>query len=509
MTDWTDGYISDIEYGPGFYAEQTPAHLDIVCLLRGIEPPVAKDEAFAYCELGCGVGQTALVVAAANPQADVWGFDFNPAHIARARLLARQGAVDNIRFEEDSFEQLADGERADLPLFDYITLHGVWSWVSLENRQHIVRFIDRYLKPGGLVYVSYNAQPGWSNAGPLQRLLRMGAGLSQARSDKRVLQALDLAQAFSEAGAISIPTEMVERLKKEKTEDAVAYLSHEYLNEHWSPCYHADVAGDMAHAKLNYVGTANLFENFPALSLRPEQLALIADMPPAIAETARDYFMTRTFRRDVFIRGARAIPPRRLEQRVGEAELQLVVPPHVLTREVSIPLGTASLNAPFYEPAFEALTKGSRTIAALRAAAPSTAEPREILGMLVGSRQAKTKLREPSEAERQSVRRFNQALLANSADLGRDLSSLAAVGLGTALSVRLLEMLVYEVIAEGTPEEEEAVMKAVRALLQQRDARLNFDPQPENEDAYDRMLRDNIGQVLKYGVPMWKAVGAI
>ncbi len=364
MTDWTDGYISDIEYGPGFYAEQTPAHLDIVCLLRGIEPPVAKDEAFAYCELGCGVGQTALVVAAANPQADVWGFDFNPAHIARARLLARQGAVDNIRFEEDSFEQLADGERADLPLFDYITLHGVWSWVSLENRQHIVRFIDRYLKPGGLVYVSYNAQPGWSNAGPLQRLLRMGAGLSQARSDKRVLQALDLAQAFSEAGAISIPTEMVERLKKEKTEDAVAYLSHEYLNEHWSPCYHADVAGDMAHAKLNYVGTANLFENFPALSLRPEQLALIADMPPAIAETARDYFMTRTFRRDVFIRGARAIPPRRLEQRVGEAELQLVVPPHVLTREVSIPLGTASLNAPFYEPAFEALTKGSRTIAA-------------------------------------------------------------------------------------------------------------------------------------------------
>ena len=222
MTDWTDGYISDIEYGPGFYAEQTPAHLDIVCLLRGIEPPVAKGEAFAYCELGCGVGQTALVVAAANPQADVWGFDFNPAHIARARLLARQGAVDNIRFEEDSFEQLADGERADLPLFDYITLHGVWSWVSLENRQHIVRFIDRYLKPGGLVYVSYNAQPGWSNAGPLQRLLRMGAGLSQARSDKRVLQALDLAQAFSEAGAISIPTAMVERLKKEKTEDAVA-----------------------------------------------------------------------------------------------------------------------------------------------------------------------------------------------------------------------------------------------------------------------------------------------
>lgn len=511
MTDWNDGYISDIEYGPGFYAEQTPAHLDVVCLLRGIEPPVVNGDGFAYCELGCGVGQTALVVAAANPEADVWGFDFNPAHIARARVLARKGDVANIRFEEASFEQLAAGKQAELPLFDYITLHGVWSWVSLENRRFIVEFIDHYLKPGGLVYVSYNAQPGWTDAAPLQRLLRMGAGLSQARSDRRVLQALDLATAFSNAGAISLPPEMLERLGKQKTEDAVAYLSHEYLNEHWSPCYHADVAADMAGAKLNYVGTANLLENFPALMLRPEQLALLADLPPAIAETARDYFLPRTFRRDVFIRGARAIPPRKVEQRVAEAELQLVIPPHVLSREVTIPLGTATLNAPFYEPAFEALAKGSRSIAELRASAggQANAEPREILGMLVGSRQAKTKVRQPSDAARQSVRRFNKALLADNADLGRDISPLAAVGLGTALNLRLVEMLVYEVIVDGTPEEEPAVNRAVRALLEQRGALLNFEDQPDGEAAHDKMLRDNIVQALTHGLPMWKAVGAI
>ncbi len=511
MTDWTDGYISDIEYGPGFYTEQTPAHLDVVCLLRGIEPPVAKGERFAYCELGCGVGQTAMVVAATNPESEVWGFDFNPAHIARARTLAKDGALANIRFEEASFEQLAAGEQADLPLFDYITLHGVWSWVSFENRQFIVDFIDRYLKPGGLVYVSYNAQPGWTDAGPMQRLLRMGASLSQGRSDKRVLQALDLANAFSGAGAISIPPEMVEQLKKQKTEDAVAYLSHEYLNEHWSPCYHADVVTDLAGAKLNFVGTANLLENFPALSLKPEQLALIKDMPPTMAETARDYFMTRTFRRDVFIRGARPIPPRKVEQRAAEAELQLVVPPHAITREVSIPLGTATLNAPFYEPALEMLAAGSRSIAELRAAvgAQSNAEPREILGMLIGSRQAKTKLRQPDETQLQSVRRFNQALLANSADLGRDVSPLAAVSIGTAMNVRLLEMLVYEVIAEGTPAQEPAVNRAVRILLDKRGAQLNFEEQPDSEDAYNRMLHDNIAKVLEHGLPMWKAVGAI
>eukprot|EP01035_Chromulina_nebulosa_P055017 gene55017-75385_t len=157
MNDWTQGYISDIEYLPGFYAEQAPAHLNAVCLLKAIEPPMEPDGVFAYCELGCGVGETALAIAAANVDCTVWGFDLNPAHIARGRQLAAAGGVENIRLEEASFEQLAEGEVKGLPLFDYITMHGVWSWVSEANRAHIVRFIDRHLKPGGLVYVTYNA----------------------------------------------------------------------------------------------------------------------------------------------------------------------------------------------------------------------------------------------------------------------------------------------------------------------------------------------------------------
>ncbi|MGO4837151.1 class I SAM-dependent methyltransferase, partial [Rhizobiaceae sp. 2RAB30] len=133
MSTWNDGYVSDIEYLPGFYVDQSPAHLDLVCLLRNVEPPVAPGEPFRYCELGCGVGESALAIAAANPGSEVWGFDFNPAHIARGRELARSGGVGNIRLEEASFEELAREDRFGLPLFDYITLHGVWAWISAEN----------------------------------------------------------------------------------------------------------------------------------------------------------------------------------------------------------------------------------------------------------------------------------------------------------------------------------------------------------------------------------------
>lgn len=181
-----------------------------------MEPPVGAGEPFAYCELGCGVGETALTIAAANPRAQVWGFDFNPAHIARGRALAEAGGVGNIRLEEASFEELAGGQSGDLPMFDYIAAHGVWSWVSAENRRHIVAFVAKYLKPGGLFYVTYNALPRWTPSMPMQRLLRLAASLDNDRSDRRVMKALDIARAFTEAGADMIPVEILDKLDKER-----------------------------------------------------------------------------------------------------------------------------------------------------------------------------------------------------------------------------------------------------------------------------------------------------
>ena len=42
MTSWSNGYVSDIEYLPGFYADQTPGHLQLACLIKGFEPPLSS-----------------------------------------------------------------------------------------------------------------------------------------------------------------------------------------------------------------------------------------------------------------------------------------------------------------------------------------------------------------------------------------------------------------------------------------------------------------------------------
>src|ERR1700720_2529058 len=126
MQSWGNGYVTDIEYTDGFYAAQAPQNLALAAIINGLEPPDLSG-GFAYCELGCGRGVTSLMLAAAKPDAEFHAVDFHPAHIAHAKAQARAARLNNITFHERGFEDLTHPEMPSLPMFDVITLHGVWS----------------------------------------------------------------------------------------------------------------------------------------------------------------------------------------------------------------------------------------------------------------------------------------------------------------------------------------------------------------------------------------------
>jgi SAM-dependent methyltransferase len=164
MAQWDAGYVTDTAYVHDFCQFQTPAILSVAALAKGVAAPGSHGESITYCDLGCGQGFTANLIAAANPQAEILAADFNPSHIAVARNLARADATKNIVFREADFAELVDD--ASLPDFDIVALHGVYSWISPENRQLIVAFLLQRLKPGGLAYISYDAMPGWAAMAP-------------------------------------------------------------------------------------------------------------------------------------------------------------------------------------------------------------------------------------------------------------------------------------------------------------------------------------------------------
>jgi SAM-dependent methyltransferase len=152
LSDWTSGYVADIGYTYGYYNELNPLRVKLAFLQRGLVYP----QVGAACELGFGQGLSANIHAAASTT--TWyGTDFNPSQASFAQDLAARSGAGGKLFDQ-AFADFT--RRQDLPDFDFIGLHGIWSWISDENRAVIVDFIGRRLKVGGVLYISYNTLPG-------------------------------------------------------------------------------------------------------------------------------------------------------------------------------------------------------------------------------------------------------------------------------------------------------------------------------------------------------------
>jgi len=189
MSDWTGGYVADIGYTHGYYVELNPLRIKLAFLKAGIALPHNLNA----CELGFGQGVSTNVHAAASGT-NWYGTDFNPAQAAYAQqLAAASGAPAHLY--DDAFAEFCN--RPDLPQFDFIGLHGIWSWISDENRHLIIDFIRRKLKVGGVLYVSYNTQPGWAAMSPLRDLLVEHAELMGAQGSG-ILPRIDASLNFAE-----------------------------------------------------------------------------------------------------------------------------------------------------------------------------------------------------------------------------------------------------------------------------------------------------------------------
>ena len=293
----TAGYNNSVAYTAGYFQEQSPTFLNACLAMQRVSPPCV--EKFTYCELGFGRGLTSLVLAATHPNGDFYACDFNPVHVRGASAIRDEARLSNLTLLENSFDDLAQG-KVELPLFDYITMHGIISWISDETRAQIMRFLTRYLKPGGVVQVSYNAMVGCAQVLPLQRLLMLGAGGGNSAWTK----ASEFARKMVNLGALHFKRNPDSLGRVEGFDDQdERYLVHEYLHEKWTPFYFADIVREMAEAKLSFAGSARFAYMSPVGWLGEQQRKMLeAVSDPVEAEELRDYFANRGFRSDIFVR---------------------------------------------------------------------------------------------------------------------------------------------------------------------------------------------------------------
>ncbi len=440
MSDWSDGYVTNVEYTSHFYAYLSPAAQNFSLLLDGIMPP-GLAAGFSYCELGCGHGYTTALLAAAHPQGRFWGVDFNPAHIAGAKQLQARAGLANLTFLERSFAELP---AAALPEFDFIALHGVWSWISRANRDAIVAFIRANLKPGGIVYISYNAMPGWAGIAPLRQLFIESQRQKTVTDLASVDEAMDFAKRMRAADALFFKFNPIAGASLDQLDKMPKnYLLHEYFNQEWSPSYFSEVATELAAAKLAFGCSSDVVEHIEQLCLSPEAQAQIGAVPDPVArQTIRDYFRNSRFRRDLFARGARKLSASERAAMLSNQRFALAQPAPEFPWKGRFPAGEVTLEAHPHGTIARRLGQGpvafSELVADPAIGAQGPQAVFQALLLLVAAGQAQPVLSPDGEVERrEATQRFNRAVMMH--PLGLEAQTLASPVSGNGVHVPRLD----------------------------------------------------------------------
>lgn len=465
---WSNGYVADITYIEGFYPQQSPARMALASLIGGVTVDfAAPDDAAHYLELGCGVGIGALVTAASNPGWQVTAIDYNPAHIAIGAGIARAARIENIRFLEADLSQLAGSALAQtIPAADFVSMHGVWSWVSADVRAGIVRLLADKTRPGGSVHVSYNAMPSWQGGLGMQRIIYEGGVRASGRSDRQAEAGLALARDIKAAGGQYLTDSSLARDLLDNTgEMSREYLSHEYMNAHWAPAFHADVASAMARAKLDWVASANPLENFSELMLTAEQRAVMDRYDdPIMRELIKDTCMPRQLRHDVYVRGARRLRNADRDAAISRLTVTPIVGPAELQTTLRVPAGKAEMSDAL-KGMMSAGMRGTTTVGDLLAQNPGRSNPSELVGVLIGSQQWQIVL-QPAAEQPGSANRLNRVLGARVRSLvgPKSASAVASLMLGTGLLMPpIVQFIAGRLLAGEREDDAEAWIAALSA----------------------------------------------
>nr|WP_314443628.1 class I SAM-dependent methyltransferase [uncultured Sphingomonas sp.] len=512
MTGWSHGYNVSTGYTFGFYRETAPDWIDFALLSRGFLPPRCDSEQpFRYLELGCGQGFGLCLLAAANPRGDFLGVDFSPEHVAHAEALAEELGLNNVRFLERDFASLArewtDGEAR----FDYVVLHGIYSWVPEKIRQAIVTLLAGVTRPGTAVYLSFNAMPGWVSTLPFQHMLRLlekegvAQGIAAVEAGRSLFEGMDSAGGGLGAALPGLKA----RIDATRTKPA-PYLVQEYLHDSWNPLWCSAVMTELGQAKLSLAASATLAENLLP-GILPKALQQVAESrsEPKLREDITDCLINQTFRRDLYVRGLRPRLP-------GDGKLLESFRFFAIKRSdpgeelnVTTSYGSIGLTAASVAPLFEALATGAKSLAELAAMPAAQADPLLLtkrLILLIHSGWIGCSRRPAGE---QLVLAEPNAAIARRVAQGAAYRHVAAGSLGSGLAATETELLMLDAHLNDAAAFKQNGVALLEGRLASLGRTLAKDGQPLLGDAARSEMSRLVDLFQTRTLPAWQRLGVV
>ena len=517
MSDWSAGYVSELGYTYGYYEELSTGRVDFCLLNKGLRPPNISHA----LELGFGQGVSINIHAAAS---DVtWtGTDFNPSQANFARQLAGQSGTNALLHDASFQEFLANDET---PEFQFIGLHGIWSWISDANRQAIVDIIRTKLAVGGVVYMSYNTLPGWAGFAPMRHLMTQHAKVLGSAGEgiiNRIDDAFDFSRRLFELNPKYLPAnpQAVARMNKLKEQNR-HYLAHEFFNEDWHPMHFSSVAALLEEAKLEFAASATYSDHVDEIHFTAEQRQFLREIPDAtLRETTRDFILNQQFRKDYWIKGPVRLAP--LERAIGLRGVKVVlkIPASKITFKMTGGLGEISFNETVYRPIIDFLSDHKiRAIGEIEdhfAISDTTPGPKislaqitQAIVLLLGTNQVTLA---QDDAVASAVKNRSAALnkfLLDKAKFSNDVGYLASPITGGGINANRFEMLFLHAIAEGATEPKLWAESAWRVLSSQGHRLVNQGVTLESDQENLDELSSKAGEFAEKRLSTFRTLGIV
>lgn len=299
---WSDGYFTHLDYANHYISYISPLSILLNLTFAGVRvgkcDSIAPIEDFSYLELGFGLG-TSLNIHALSNSGFFIGTDFNPNHTLFAQNIANITQA-NLKLFDEGFREFLETLETLHVKFDFIVLHGVWSWINAKNQTIVLEIIKKFLKVGGIVYNGYNCYPGWSNKRPMGELLRFCFENTSGDVSKRIKTSLNFLETFYGMQNDLQSKQWQEIIRDLKTKSQ-SYVAHEYLNADWNCCYFYEMVESMQKAKCTFGASAKILDHFDS-SLESFEIPLLSN-ENEFKEQLRDFLLHRQFRSDLFLRG--------------------------------------------------------------------------------------------------------------------------------------------------------------------------------------------------------------
>lgn len=291
----------DLMYESSAFPQTAINNLEARARMMGLHPAPAANA--KVLELGCSMGGNIITQALYYPDAEFVGIDLSGRQVAQGNAIIEKMGLKNVRLEEKDILTVDES----FGKFDYIIVHGIWSWVPDAVKDKIFSICRNNLTEHGIAYISYNVYPGWKRQEQLREIMYFaGRDVLEEPLEARTRKGLDALKALAEIlendkgldGGGKLPA--IQKILNHN----FYYIAHEYMGAFNDPIYVNGFIEWANRHRLAYIGDTDLHASFVSWMAEHtrERILALAGGDYIAKEFYSDILSDRQFRRSLLCR---------------------------------------------------------------------------------------------------------------------------------------------------------------------------------------------------------------